>query len=172
LQNKISTQYNSNQIKSIQNNNIQTNKYFSIFLHPHLVMLFTERQHYRLYTIHKIPSLKVLDFQKIKDAERAKARRLAMSSAGAALEGDVQIEAREAAKNEKDDDENVNTFIPGQGQSAKESFVVNFTKEQKIEIKNMIANAHSPAEIERIEKCVKRGEFPGAVDATSSTATT
>lgn len=135
-------------------------------------MLFTERQHYRLYTIHKIPSLKVLDFQKIKDAERAKARRLAMSSAGAALEGDVQIEAREAAKNEKDDDENVNTFIPGQGQSAKESFVVNFTKEQKIEIKNMIANAHSPAEIERIEKCVKRGEFPGAVDATSSTATT
>ena len=46
----------------------------------------------------------------------------------------------------------------------KESFVVNFTKEQKLEIKNMIANASSPAEIERIEACVKKGEFP-VVDA-------
>jgi len=103
---------------------------------------------------------------KIKDAERSKAQRLAMSSAGAALEGDVQIEAREAALSDKQkSSENtshdvVKTFTPGEGQSAKESFVVNFTKEQKIEIKNMIANARSPAEIEKIEECVKRGEFP------------
>jgi len=119
----------------------------------------TKRQHYRLYTINKIPSLKVLDFMKIKDAERAKAQRLAMSSAGAALEGDVQVEAREAAATDANTSD-VKTFTPGEGQSAKESFVVNFTKEQKIEIKNMIANARSPAEIERIEQCVKRGEFP------------
>mmetsp|Transcript_15880 Transcript_15880/g.23881 ORF Transcript_15880/g.23881 Transcript_15880/m.23881 type:complete len:251 (-) Transcript_15880:202-954(-) len=120
----------------------------------------TKRQHYRLYTINKIPSLKVLDFMKIKDAERAKAQRLAMSSAGAALEGDVQVEAREAAATTNANKSDVKTFTPGEGQSAKESFVVNFTKEQKIEIKNMIANANSPAEIERIEQCVKRGEFP------------
>lgn len=128
----------------------------------------TKRQHYRLYAINKIPSLKVLDFSKIKDEERAKAQRLAMSSAGAALEGDVQIEAREAAVVDADaDDANMDstkTFTPGVGQSAKESFVVNFTKEQKLEIKNMIANASSPAEIERIEACVKKGEFP-VVDA-------
>ncbi len=104
---------------------------------------------------------------KIKDVERTKAQRLAMSSAGAALEGDVQIEAREAAilaakngNNESDMSNGVKTFTPGEGQSAKESFVVNFTKEQKLEIKNMIANARSPAEIEKIEECVKRGEFP------------
>mmetsp|Transcript_15879 Transcript_15879/g.23880 ORF Transcript_15879/g.23880 Transcript_15879/m.23880 type:complete len:103 (-) Transcript_15879:202-510(-) len=97
---------------------------------------------------------------KIKDAERAKAQRLAMSSAGAALEGDVQVEAREAAATTNANKSDVKTFTPGEGQSAKESFVVNFTKEQKIEIKNMIANANSPAEIERIEQCVKRGEFP------------
>ena len=96
---------------------------------------------------------------KIKDAERSKAQRLAMSSAGAALEGDAQFEAREAAAVAASDN-NVKTFTPGEGQSAKESFVVNFTKEQKVEIKNMIANAQSPAEIEKIEECVRRGVFP------------
>mmetsp|Transcript_10113 Transcript_10113/g.12815 ORF Transcript_10113/g.12815 Transcript_10113/m.12815 type:complete len:174 (-) Transcript_10113:141-662(-) len=138
------------------NNYIFIGLNISIFIFPFLLIL--ERQHYRLYTINKVPSLKVLDFMKIKGAERAKAQRLAMSSAGAALEGDVQVEAREAAKNTT-----TKTFTPGEGQSAKESFVVNFTKEQKLQIKNMIANAQSPAEIERIEECVKRGEFPGTM---------
>ena len=135
------------------------------FIHPLFIIFYikTERQHYRLYTINKIPSLKVLDFEKIKDAERAKAQRLAMSSAGAALEGDVQMEAREAAAEEAKNNDNVKTFTPGQGQSAKESFTVNFTKEQKLEIKNMIANARTPDEIERIEECVRRGEFPKMV---------
>lgn len=114
----------------------------------------TRKQHYRLYTLNKIPTLKVLDFIKVKQTERDKAARLAMSAAGAALEGDVQIEARDAKSKAK-------TFNPGEGKSAKESFVVNFTPEQKAQIKDMIANASSPAEIERIEDCVKRGEFPG-----------
>ena len=76
-----------------------------------------------------------------------------MSAAGAALEGDVQTEARDAKSNAK-------TFNPGEGKSAKESFVANFTPEQKAQIKEMIANAPSPAEIERIEESVKRGVFP------------
>lgn len=42
--------------------------------------------------------------------------------------------------------------------------MVNFTPEQKAKIKEMIANASSPAEIERIEECVKRGDFPGDED--------
>lgn len=120
----------------------------------------TKRQHYRLYTIHKIPTLKVLDFVKIKQSEREKANRLATSAAGAALESDVQIEARDAKSKSK-------TFIPGEGSSAKESFIANFTPEQKAAIKEMITNASSPAEIERIEECVKRGEFPGDKDAVS-----
>ena len=89
----------------------------------------------------------------MKEAERDKAKRLAMSAAGAALEGDVKFEAREAAESAK-------TFTPGEGKSAKESFITNFTPEQKSQIRDMIANASSPAEIERIEASVKRGEFP------------
>ncbi len=131
----------------------------------------TKKQHYRLYVIQKLPWLKVLDFERIKDAERAKAHRLAVSAAGAALEGDVQLEAREAAiaanaaADSSMDENGVKTFTPGHGQSnsTKESFKVHFTKEQKVEIKNMIANARTPEEIERIEECVRRGEFPKVV---------
>jgi hypothetical protein len=115
----------------------------------------TERQHYRLFTIHKIPTLKILDFVKVKQSEREKAKRLATSAAGAALESDVQIEARDAKSNKS------KTFNPGEGTSAKEAFVANFTPEQKAAIKEMIANASTPSEIERIEECVKRGIYPG-----------
>lgn len=105
------------------------------------------RQHYRLYTIGHIPSLKVLDFARITPAERDKARRLARSAAGAALESDVQQEAQR-------------TFTPGEGQSAAESFQTSFTPEQKDQLRAMVANAKSPQEIEQIEASVQKGIFP------------
>ena len=110
----------------------------------------TGRQHYRLYTICHIPSLKVLDFCRITTAERDKARRLAKSAAGAALESDVQQEAQQQDR----------TFTPGEGQSAAESFQTSFTPEQKEQLRTMVANAKSPQEIEQIESFVQRGIFP------------
>ena len=107
------------------------------------------RQHYRLYTIQSIPSLKVLDHQRITQTERDRAERLAGSAAGAALESDVQDEAGRQ-----------NTFTPGEGSSAEESFVVNFTAEEKEQIRQMVTNAKSPEEIEEIERSVKRGLLP------------
>lgn len=136
----------------------------------------TRRQHYRLYTIHKIPSLKVLDFAKVKDDERARAGRLASSAAGAALEGDVRLEAREAslAKAEGMTASSssgagaAKTFEPGGGSSAAEAFVSNFSREQKDRIRTMVAEAGSPEEIERIEASVRRGIFPGGDDAAAA----
>lgn len=92
----------------------------------------------------------MLDFEKITKTERSRAERLASSAAGAALESDVQEEGKQSK-----------TFTPGEGKSAEESFVVNFTPEQKEEIRQMVANAKSPQEIEEIERSVKRGIFPG-----------
>jgi hypothetical protein len=103
-----------------------------------------------LYAINHIPSLKVLDMIRISRTERDRAERLSKSAAGAALEKDVSLEAREATK----------TFVPGEGESAGESFTTNFTAEQKKQIREMIANAKSPAEIEEIESSVQRGVFP------------
>lgn len=120
-----------------------------------------ERQHYRLYAIHHIPSLKVLDFVKITASERDRASRLANSAAGAALESDVQEEAKSST---------AKTFVPGEGESAEEVFVTSFTPEQKETIRQMVANAKSPAEIDEIERSVKRGVFPSLPTATPSTA--
>ena len=83
---------------------------------------------------------------RVSKSERDRAERLANSAAGAALEQDVQKEK---------------TFVPGQGQSAEESFATSFTPEQKEQIRQMVANAKSPAEIEEIELSVQRGVFPG-----------
>jgi U2 small nuclear ribonucleoprotein A' len=133
----------------------------------------TGKQYYRLYVINKIPSLKVLDFQKIKQSEREKARRLAQSSAGAALEGDVRVEARLAAKVAADtlpseEDDASKTFEPGQGRTTQEAFVISFTPEQKAKIRELIEAANNPEEIERIERMVQRGIFPAPLPPPSS----
>jgi hypothetical protein len=107
-----------------------------------------------LYTIKNIPSLKVLDHQRITKTERDRAERLASSSAGAALESDVQSEGRQSK---------TKTFTPGEGSTAEESFVVSFTPEEKEQIRLMVANAKSPQEIEEIERSVKRGVLPRLV---------
>lgn len=107
----------------------------------------TRRQHYRLYTIKNIPSLKVLDYMKITKTERDRADRLAKSAAGAALEADVQGETSK-------------TFVPGEGLSTEAVITTSFTPEEKEQIRQLVANASSPAEIEEIEQAVQRGVLP------------
>lgn len=65
------------------------------------------------------------------------------------MESDIQDEAGRQ-----------NTFTPGEGASAEESFVVNFSAEEKEQIRQMVANAGSPEEIEEIERSVQRGILP------------
>lgn len=140
----------------------------------------TRRQHYRLYTIYKIPTLKVLDFHKVKQSERERAQRLASSAAGAAMEADARLEARAAAAataSSAADEEafpsaahangqnGANTFEPGEGKSAEESFATQFTAEEKAKIRGMVARAASAEEIDRIEGLVKRGIFPGSKES-------
>lgn len=60
------------------------------------------------------------------------------------------------------------TFVPGEGKSAQESFATSFTLEQKEAIRQLVANAKSPAEIEEIELSVQRGIFPGEQPATNA----
>lgn len=128
----------------------------------HFASYLIGRQHYRLYTIKHIPTLKSLDYTKISKSERETADRLANSAAGAALESDVQQEKDNTAK----------TFVPGEGRSAEESFVTNFTPEQKELIRQMVANAASPSEIEAIESSVRRGVLPTAALPATTTAAT
>lgn len=129
------------------------------------------RQHYRLYTIKRIPSLKVLDNERITKSERDRADRLANSAAGAALESDVQDEGRISTTNNGTGPQ-PKTFTPGEGESAEESFVVNFTPEEKERIRLLVANAKSPQEIEDIERSVKRGMLPKGAEISNDVTTT
>jgi len=110
----------------------------------------TRIHYYRLYTIHTIPSLQVLDYQKINQKERDKAKRFALSAAGAALQSDI-------LNSESEPD---NTFVPGKANTPKENFRIQFTPTQKEQIREMIMNAKNPGDVETIEEFVKRGEFP------------
>lgn len=91
-----------------------------------------------------------MDYIKISKSERDRAERLSKSAAGAALEADVQGEQATASK----------TFVPGEGLSAEASFTTSFTAEEKEQIRVLVANASSPAEIEEIEQSVQRGILP------------
>jgi U2 small nuclear ribonucleoprotein A' len=83
-----------------------------------------QEDYYRLFTIYNIPSLKVLDYVKIKPAERTKAERFAKSSAGrayfsAALAGaagaqNINGDTGESLL-ETDGTTTVKTFVPGEG---------------------------------------------------------
>ena len=101
------------------------------------------QQHYRLYTILQIPTLQVLDFAKIKPAERAKAQRLGQSAAGAALEEDIK------------------TFVPGE--DLPKEGKASFTDDEKEQIRQLLANASSSKEIEAIEAAITNGILPPGI---------
>lgn len=94
-----------------------------------------------------------MDCVKIKKTERERAERLANSAAGAALEADVQGEQSTSSSAAK-------TFVPGEGLDPQKAFVASFTVEEKEQIRELVANASSPAEIEEIEQSVQRGVLP------------
>jgi hypothetical protein len=99
-----------------------------------------------------MPALKTLDFTKVKPAERDRSHRLARSAAGAALETDVREEAK--------------TFVPGQGldgESPSSTASIQFTEQDKEDIRQLLANASSAKELEEIENAVKRGVLPPAL---------
>eukprot|EP00986_Skeletonema_menzelii_P006331 scaffold2384_cov143-Skeletonema_menzelii.AAC.2 len=115
---------------------------------------------------------------KVKQSERERAQRLASSAAGAAMEADCRLEARAAVSSSAadggvtsktyNDDNETNTFEPGEGKNAEESFATQFTLEEKAKIREMVANAASAEEIDRIENLVKKGIFPGKNDSSDS----
>lgn len=90
----------------------------------------TNHVHYRLYVIHKIPSLKCLDYQKITRSEREQSQRLFASNEGA--------QVLSAMENEK---------LPGEITPTTPTF----TEKQKEYIRSAIEAAQTKEEMDRIE---------------------
>ncbi|XP_074521697.1 U2 small nuclear ribonucleoprotein A' [Halichoeres trimaculatus] len=106
----------------------------------------TNKKHYRLYVINKMPQIRVLDFQKVKLKERLEAEKMFKGKRGAQL-------AKDIAKRTK-------TFTPGVAAQLKERRTGPSQAEVEA-IKNAIANASSLAEVERLKGMLQAGQIPG-----------
>ncbi|XP_066503577.1 U2 small nuclear ribonucleoprotein A' [Hoplias malabaricus] len=107
----------------------------------------TNKKHYRLYVINKLPQIRVLDFQKVKLKERQEAEKLFKGKRGAQL-------AKDIAKRTK-------TFTPGAGLQAADKKRTGPSAAEVEAIKNAIANATSLAEVERLKGLLQSGQIPG-----------
>ncbi|CAK9328638.1 unnamed protein product [Citrullus colocynthis] len=111
----------------------------------------TKKPNYRLYVIHKLKSVRVLDFKKVRNKERLEARNLFSSK-------EVEEEAKK---------ESVKMFIPGEAENASKpveekqtSNVSAPTPEQIIAIKAAIVNSQTLEEVARLEQALKSGQLP------------
>ncbi|XP_045569624.1 U2 small nuclear ribonucleoprotein A' [Salmo salar] len=106
----------------------------------------TNKKHYRLYVINKIPQIHVLDFQKVKLKERQEAEKMFKGKRGAQL-------AKDIAKRTK-------TFTPGAAVQQPEKKKMGPSPADVEAIKNAIANASSLAEVERLKGMLQAGQIP------------
>ncbi|KAI1889729.1 hypothetical protein AGOR_G00165940 [Albula goreensis] len=106
----------------------------------------TNKRHYRLYVINKIPQIRVLDFQKVKLKERQEAEKMFKGKRGAQL-------AKDIAKRTK-------TFTPGAALQAEKKKTGPSPADVEA-IKNAIASATSLAEVERLKGLLQSGQIPG-----------
>lgn len=98
---------------------------------------------YRQYIVYKFPSLRLLDFRKIKKQEREEATAFFKSKTGKEL-------AREIAKKAKAQSQNFNGLDKPM-----------MTSDERNKIREAITNATSLEEVQRLSKLLQAGQFPG-----------
>ncbi|XP_061993130.1 U2 small nuclear ribonucleoprotein A' [Rosa rugosa] len=108
----------------------------------------TKKPNYRLYVIHKLKSLRVLDFKKVKDKERLEAKTLFASK-------EVEEEARKVSPKK---------FVPAEDTEMAEEQqtpkAVAPTQDQINAIKAAIVNSQTLEEVARLEQALKSGQLP------------
>ncbi|KAM3580576.1 U2 snRNP complex subunit [Umbelopsis sp. WA50703] len=113
----------------------------------------TKKKYYRLYIIHKIPSVRVLDFKRIRKAERDEAKELFKSEEG--KDNELAISIGEAK---------TKTFDVGDGlenDDHRKSNAPGLSAEEQAKIKEALKNATSLDEMQRLENLLKSGHLPG-----------
>ncbi|KAL4802386.1 leucine-rich repeat-domain-containing protein [Aspergillus unguis] len=123
----------------------------------HLTLLenpVTRKEHYRLWIIWRIPSVRFLDYQKVKDAEREKAAELFGTSAEPSALASKILGVKS------------HTFdVPSGGDAdrapAEKGLRVKLTDAERKRIEKMIREAKSLQEITRLERELNEGRIPG-----------
>lgn len=109
----------------------------------------THIKEYRLYIVHKMPQIRVLDFRKIKQRERDEAKRLFGSKKGEEILQQVKKKAK--------------TFTPGKPSQRRpdSSAMSSASYKEKLAIKEAILKAKSLEEIEQLKIMLQEGKIPG-----------
>ncbi|XP_061424642.1 U2 small nuclear ribonucleoprotein A' isoform X2 [Lethenteron reissneri] len=107
----------------------------------------TTKKNYRLYTVYKLPQVRVLDFQKVKLKERQEAERLFKGKKS------VLLSTKEGVNTAK-------TFTPGAGLVI-EKKKAGPTPAEMEAIKAAIINASSLEEVTRLKSLLQAGHIPG-----------
>ncbi|KAL2897484.1 U2 small nuclear ribonucleoprotein A' [Bienertia sinuspersici] len=110
----------------------------------------TKKPNYRLYVIHKLKSLRVLDFKKVKQKEREEADKIFSSK-------DAEEEVKKAAVKTVDDEVPAVEEVSKEEQAPKAAAP---TPEQILAIKAAIVNSQTLEEVARLEKALKSGQLP------------
>jgi len=121
--------------------------YLSLLANP-----VTKKEHYRAYVIHKVPQLRVLDFKRIKQAERDAAAKLFRTKKGKEV-------CREAAAG-KQAVAAAGTFTAGEGLLQNKA-KTGLTAEEQKSIREAIRAAKTMDEVERLQRMLKAGSIPG-----------
>lgn len=119
----------------------------------------TFRPNYRFYVIHKIPSLKSLDFNKISKAEREAAQKYFKSVLGKAMLSDIATDNRTLADGE------TGTLPNSVPTVAPPAAPLVLTEEQKQIVREAIQAATTKEEVDAIEKSLKNGTFFDAISS-------
>jgi U2 small nuclear ribonucleoprotein A' len=109
----------------------------------------TKKPQYRLYLISLLPRLKLLDFSRIRDSERAEAAAAFGGADGAARAAALAADARSAAAVEE------GSTLASDGKRSQAP-----TQNQLLAIKAAIANASTLEEVQRLEKALQSGVMP------------
>ncbi|KDN69656.1 putative U2 small nuclear ribonucleoprotein A [Colletotrichum sublineola] len=127
----------------------------------HLVLVdnpVTKKENYRYWVVWRCPSVRFLDYQKVKEAEREKARELF----GTAEEPTAQASKIMGIKSKRLDLAASNGAAGGGGTTSKLSRI-KLTDKEKERLKEMIKKADSLQEIIRLEKMLTEGTIPAGV---------
>ncbi|XP_024356928.1 U2 small nuclear ribonucleoprotein A' [Physcomitrium patens] len=119
----------------------------------------TKRPNYRLYLIHKLPKLRLLDFKKVKLKEKQEAKKLFAAENGRPAEIPPPPPAKTFVPGEIPSDDVPETIPP----EAEEPSRKGPTPEQIIAIKTAIANSQTLEEVARLEKALKLGQLPSDI---------
>ncbi|KAL8726590.1 MAG: hypothetical protein Q9166_006625 [cf. Caloplaca sp. 2 TL-2023] len=117
----------------------------------------TRKEHYRYWIIWRCPTIRFLDYQKVKDVERNKAAELF----GTVKEPSALASKIMGIKSRTFDIPGASASAPNGIQTGDKSYRVKLTEKEKERVEGLIRNAKSLQEITRLEKELNEGRVPG-----------